>query len=247
MNLLLRSCRRADARLGRYLATQPAPTESFGNPHAHQSRTSLLTKLSHSPGSLHDVLKYFWKNDVNLTHIESRPCPKDSDGFHVVIDFDGHVGDAKTDRLLSDLSSSCADMLILDEREVPWFPRHISELDALAVRCLDAGTDLQADHPGFSDPLYRARRSELARIAEQYRFGEPIPYVEYTAEEVSTWAAVYDNLHAQHRKHACAEYLSALPLMERHCGYARDRIPQAQDISDFLMSRTGFQVRLVCG
>lgn len=33
-----------------------------------------------------------------------------------------------------------------------WFPRHISELDLIANRTSDAGIDLEADHPGFSDP-----------------------------------------------------------------------------------------------
>lgn len=32
---------------------------------------------------------------------------------------------------------------------VPWFPRKVKELDRSVSQILDAGTDLQADHPGF--------------------------------------------------------------------------------------------------
>jgi len=33
---------------------------------------------------------------------------------------------------------------------VPWFPRKIKELDRSVANILDAGTDLESDHPGFS-------------------------------------------------------------------------------------------------
>lgn len=212
-----------------------------------QTRTSILTNIVDRPGSLLEVLKDFHSNGINLTHIESRPCPKDSEGFHIKIDFDGHIGEPRTDKLLVDLKGKCRDMLVLDDRQVPWFPNHIAELDALANKCLDAGTDLEADHPGFSDPVYRARRGELASIADRFQFGEPIPRIEYTPEEVATWGAVYTKLQALHADYACAEYLESLQLLEKHSGYSKDNIPQAEDISQFLLSRTGFRLRPVTG
>ena len=75
-----------------------------------------------------------------------------------------------------------------------WFPRHISELDLIANRTLDAGTDLEADHPGFSGAEYRKRRARLARAALDYRVHHPIPTTEYTQEEVETWGQVWDTM-----------------------------------------------------
>ena len=69
--------------------------------------------------------------------------------------------------------------------------------------------DLPTDHPGFSDPDYRARRSAIAEIGGAYRPGEVIPDVPYTGEEDRLWALVSGELAAKHRRTACAEFLAA--------------------------------------
>lgn len=138
-------------------------------------------------------------------------------------------------------------LLILDEKEVHWFPRHVSELDKIAGRTLDAGTDLEADHPGFSDPDYRSRRESLAEAARTYRWNLPISKVDYTEDDTSVWTAVWDRMEPLLEKYACREYLAALDQMKQHCGYSRDSIPQQQDISANLQAKTDFRMRPVAG
>jgi phenylalanine-4-hydroxylase len=208
-----------------------------------------LTELVDKPGALHEVLKYFWKYDIDLTRIESRPNTKLNDqGFKLYIDFAGNAGDENVKKLIEQLKAKCHNMLVLDDREVPWFPHHISELDKIANKTLDASSgDLVSDHPGFNDEAYLSRRRELAKIAHTYTSGEKIPYIDYQQDEIKTWGIVYNKLKTLQKKYACPEYLEIIPRMEQRCGYSPDRIPQAQDISDFLQAETGFRLRPVAG
>lgn len=77
--------------------------------------------------------------------------------------------------------------------------------------------------------------------------GQEIPRVAYTKNEVETWGVVYDKLRGYTAQFAVSQYNEILPQMEQHCGYSRTNIPQLQDISGFLKSRTGFSLRPVGG
>uniref|UniRef100_A0AC34GPI5 Biopterin-dependent aromatic amino acid hydroxylase family profile domain-containing protein n=1 Tax=Panagrolaimus sp. ES5 TaxID=591445 RepID=A0AC34GPI5_9BILA len=100
---------------------------------------------------------------------------------------------------------------------------------------------------GFKDEEYRKRRMMFADIALNYKQGDPIPRVEYTAKETATWGVIYRKLRELHQKHACAEYLENFELLEQHCGYSDNNVPQLEDISNFLKMKTGFRLRPVAG
>jgi phenylalanine-4-hydroxylase len=225
-------------------------------------RSSVLMELTDRVGVLHDVLRYFWKYDVNICRIESRPSyvqndhdceagnkigpPKDR-RFDFFVDMEGSTEDANVRQLLNALKPMTTRLLLLDEKQVHWFPRHISELDKVAGRTLDAGVDLEADHPGFRDAHYRARRDAMTASAKAYRWDEPIPSVQYTDDEVAVWSAVWDRMEPLWHAYACREYNVAMAQMKLHCGYSRTSIPQQQDISAYLQKRTNFRMRPVAG
>src|SRR5438093_1122279 len=79
------------------------------------------------------------------------------------------------------------------------------ELELQAPDRLDAAglVQLDPDHPGFRDPVYRARRDAIARIAFEYSDGEPVPRVDYTDEEEAVWRAVWRNRGPLHARYAC--------------------------------------------
>lgn len=212
---------------------------------AGEGRVSLLLELEDRPGALGAALARFAAEGVNLTHIESRPA---RDGrFDFFVDCEGDRSDPRIAALIASLAGSDARLLVLDGRSVPWFPRRIDELDRVANNTLDAGDDLQSDHPGFHDADYRARRAEIDALARSHRHGAPLPVIDYRPEEIATWRTVWEMLRPLHAQHACAEYLRALQRMEAECGYGPERIPQARDVSAFLQARTGFRLRPVAG
>ena len=211
----------------------------------NEPRLSLLIELSDKAGALHSTLAPFAEYGVNITHIESRPIRRDSFNFYV--DCEGVRGDRNIEAVLTALEEKQLNVLILDYKKVPWFPRQIVELDLIGDRILLAKSELDSDHPGFKDAKYRERRAQIDALARGFVHGQPIPMVKYSQEELGTWSKVFLNLHDLHRLYACPEYIRVFEVMEKECGYSENNIPQGRDVSAFLELRTGFRLRPVAG
>jgi len=102
---------------------------------------------------------------------------------------------------------------------------------------------LDRDHPGFRDPVYRLRRNEIAKIALGYHIGDPIPSVNYTAEERGVWQTALQKLAPLHGKYACEEYLRAFPSL----GFEPNHISQLGEVNEVLLRQTSFKLVPVAG
>ncbi|XP_028842735.1 tryptophan 5-hydroxylase 1a isoform X1 [Denticeps clupeoides] len=221
-----------------------------------RGRAAIVFSLKNEVGGLVKALKLFQENHVNLVHIESRKSKRRSSEFEIFVDCDSNRQQLNEiiqllRKHVSVVHMDAPDNSSLPEEEemenVPWFPKKISDLDKCANRVLMYGSDLDADHPGFKDNVYRKRRKYFADLAMIYKHGDPIPRIEFMEEEVQTWGVVYRELNKLYPSHACGEYLKNLPLLSQHCGCREDNIPQLEDVSRFLRERTGFTIRPVAG
>ncbi|KAL0088621.1 Biopterin-dependent aromatic amino acid hydroxylase-domain-containing protein [Phycomyces blakesleeanus] len=216
----------------------------------NSQKTTLCFSIADKVGALEDCLSAIKATNVSLTRIESRPSQTKDWDYDFFIDLDG-VNAVKVKEVVEKLRAHTKDVRVIGAEStngnVPWFPRKLSDLDSFADKVMEMGEELSSDHPGAKDPVYRARRAEITKIAKTYRTGMAVPEIKYTAEENETWGKVYKHLTAMYPTHACREHLYVFPLLIQNCGYGPDKIPQIEQISRFLKDCTGFTIRPVMG
>jgi len=103
--------------------------------------------------------------------------------------------------------------------------------------------ELPADHPGVSDPAYRARRAAIAEAAGRYRPDGPIPDIGYTPEEDDVWRSVSGELAGLHERYAVRAYREGVARLD----LPRDRVPQLREVDARVRELTGFRIRPVPG
>ncbi|KAK3870963.1 hypothetical protein Pcinc_023859 [Petrolisthes cinctipes] len=216
---------------------------------AHE--VSLVLGLLDGIVALPRIIKSIENFKGTVVHVETRPAPRKGVNFDVLLKVDITREPLLT--LLKSLrqSSAIASVTLLSEHhssiKEPWFPKHISELDVCNHLMTKYEPDLDMDHPGFADQEYRTRRKHIADIAFKYKYGEPIPRVEYRPEEIETWGAVFQELERLIPTHACRQYQQVWHILKKDCGYSPHTIPQLEDVSRFMKRRTGFSLRPAAG
>ena len=76
-------------------------------------KISICFELPHSSGTLYNILSNFIFNDVNMTHIESRPIPGRSWEYRFFIDFEGNLNDPGVRNALRGIREEAINMKIL--------------------------------------------------------------------------------------------------------------------------------------
>lgn len=214
-------------------------------------RATLVLRLREGINSLARVLKVIENGKGNVVHLESRPSKEQGVQFDILAKVDMTRKDLLALMKILRQSSTLASITILAEDNInvknPWFPRHARDLDNCNHLMTKYEPELDMNHPGFSDKVYRSRRKEIANIAFDYKFGDLIPVIEYTADEVGTWTAVFNNVLDLMPKHFCMEYRNAFKMLQDDNIFTADKIPQLKDMNEFLKKHTGFTLRPAAG
>lgn len=219
-----------------------------------EEQMSFIFGLKEKIGTLAKALRIFDENKVNLIHIESRPSKIDKGRYEFYVDCKAKTKETIF-HTIEELKKNSTYLHILStdfqndnvNESVAWFPRKIRDLDQFANRILSYGHELDSDHPGFTDKVYRERRKMFADIAFNYRHGQPIPIVDYTEAEIKTWGTIFKKLTSLYPTHACEEFNNIFNLLRANCGYNENNIPQLEVVSHFLKDCTGFTLRPVAG
>lgn len=220
------------------------------NPEADQ-RAAIILRLRDGMSSLARVLKSVEKYQGTVCHLETRPNQLETFQLDALIKI--CMSRQNLLQFLKTLrqSSSLMGVTLIGEDNIsaknPWFPRHASDLDNCNHLMTKYEPELDMNHPGFADKEYRARRKEIAEIAFAYKYGDPIPYITYSETENKTWQSVFNTVLDLNPKHACMEYRRVFKMLQDENIFVPERIPQLEEMSNFLRRQTGFSLRPAAG
>lgn len=173
-------------------AKKPSSAEDVAKAAAHEvvHTTSIVVSVKDNvPGALLRILQPFHQHGINISKIESRPSRSPSWDFDFLMTFEGSKEEPLVKSTMSVISQYCHSLTVLGSHRTPWFPRTLHDLDRYADRKLEYGGDLEEDHPGFVDPTYRARRSDITQNAVKYRTGAQLPHVKCVLAHAESAAA----------------------------------------------------------
>lgn len=99
-------------------------------------------------------------NGITVGMFEQRPKAAGEHGSKKCLEYLICVDRKDADRTRSIIEPQCSSYATLhrDDDSVPWYPETLADLDESSQQIFTFGVELDADHPGFLDVSYRARR-----------------------------------------------------------------------------------------
>lgn len=137
-------------------------------------RAAIVVRLRDGMGSLGRILKAIEAYHGSIVHLESRPSLSEGAQYDVLVKID--ISRANLLQLIRSLrqTNSFGGVNLITENnnlnvKAPWFPKHASELDNCNHLMTKYEPELDMNHPGFADKVYRERRRQIAEIAFAYK------------------------------------------------------------------------------
>ncbi len=98
LNILARNIQDSGDNFTRFLVISKKDLEPTG-----KDKTSLIFGVKDEPGALYKALEVFYKHNINLTKIESRPSKKKAWDYVFFVDLEGHRKEEKVKNALEEL------------------------------------------------------------------------------------------------------------------------------------------------
>lgn len=77
----------------------------YQTPKTQKDNTTLAFSTENKPGALLEILQIFHDHEINLSYIDSRPSKIKFGEYTFFVDFDGHITDEKTAKVLEEVKS----------------------------------------------------------------------------------------------------------------------------------------------
>lgn len=78
-----------------------------------EDKTSIVVSMRNEPGALHLMLEPFYRHQIDLTRVETRPAQSGNWTYVFFVDFLGHKDDAMVTAALEDVAGRAADLKVL--------------------------------------------------------------------------------------------------------------------------------------
>lgn len=214
----------------------------------NDNKIGLIITLKDKPGELLKVLNVFYKHNLNLSYISSKPNQiynsHNNKNLDIFIDIDNKDS---VHTAMKEIKSSGlgVDVQFNDIKDVPWFPKCILEMNEMGKNVLLGGESLQSDHPGFNDVVYKNRRTEIESKSSLFRFGieNKVEYLNYNEEEQRLWTYMFNLLEPLIFSHASEEFIECFKELKSLGLLVPNQVPQLNDFNQYYKTKTGMFLR----